>query len=87
MTTTLMQRQVFLALTIVDGPTMLARPILPITSLFFLVLSLYHHWLNVCEIAGAILSLVDALGMAAVPFLYVGVITVKALAFGMGVRL
>ena len=89
-------RQVFLSLTIVDDNAMLAHHVLPITSLFFCVLSLYHHWLkvsdlfnlrNVCEIAGAILGLVDALGMAAVPFLYVGAILVKSLAFGLGVRL
>jgi hypothetical protein len=80
-------RQAFLTLTIVDGNTMLARPILPITSLFFLALSLYHRWLNVCELAGAILDLVHALACAAVPFWYVGVILYKSLAFGIGVKL
>ena len=69
MTTAIMpSRQVFLALTIVDGNSMLARPILPITSLFFLALSLYQQWLGVCEIATAILDLAQALACATMPF-------------------
>jgi hypothetical protein len=66
---------------------MLARPILPITSLFFLALSLYQHWLGVCELAGAFLDLAHALACAAAPFWYVGIILGKSLAFGMGVKL
>ena len=80
-------RQVFLALTIIDDNTMLARPILPITSLFFLALSLYQRWLDVCELAGAFLDLAHALACAATPFWYVAVILGKSLAYGMGIRL
>lgn len=89
MTTAIVQsRQVFLSLTIVDGNTLLARPILPITSLFFVALSLYQQWLTVCEIAGAMLDLAAAVACAVMPFWYVGAIVAKSLAWGMlGVRL
>ena len=88
MTTAIMpSRQVFLALTIVDGPTMLTRPILSVTSLFFLALSLYQQWLGVCELVRALLDLAHALACAAAPFWYVGAIVAKSLAFGLGVRL
>jgi hypothetical protein len=88
MTTAIMlSRQVFLALTIVDDNTMLARPLLSITSLFFFVLSLYHHWLSLCELTREIFDLLHALTCAAVPFWYLGVIVGKSLAFGIGIKL
>jgi hypothetical protein len=80
-------RQVFLALTIIDDDAMLARPILPVTSLFFLVLTLYQQWLGVWELARAILDLAHALSCAAVPFWYLGIILAKSVVFGLGMRL
>jgi hypothetical protein len=80
-------RQAFLSLTIIDNNTMLARPILPITPLFFLALSLYQHWLHVCELGAAMLDLAHALTIACVPFWHVACILGKSLAFGLGVRL
>lgn len=88
MTRTIMpSRQVFLALTIVDDDTLLARPILPLTSLFFLILTLYQQWLGACELARAVLDLAHALVCAAMPFWYLGVILAKSLGFGLGIRL
>lgn len=88
MTRTIMpSRQVFLALTIVDDDTLLARPILPLTSLFFLILTLYQQWLGARELVRAVLDLAHALTCAAMPFWYLGVILAKSLSFGLGIRL
>lgn len=82
MTHALMSTQVFITLAIVENNRMLMRPILPVTTPFFFLLSIYREYQQVKELIDACLYLLDSVGMASSLLLDFGCIFTKALWWG-----